>query len=381
MTTPLGTFLSSQAQPGTFQPACLQGWRAHGWLWSQALSQRSSKLPSHCQPDAEAPEDSGAGYSTCPQGPLVPSKSITASHPPPPAPAGRPCPKASSLDSPGQQQRRPVHRRDPSVPLPHGGPWSPAPGRGAERPVRPGPVPNQSRAYVLSICPQAPPQTWTSCSGKMQTPRARSPRCRVGQENRQHRWAGPRLGQEEGVCGHPGSHSRADGPRPQAETQDSLDLPPGWETALWSGQPWAENRCPADSPAASPGGCAGIEASSGAQPGAPPPRHTSPSPSGWAWPPCPVALPSLRPRVKDPMAESGLGVTAQGPSPCSLGRAPLFSRLGLARGVTRHSVGTASSAGSTRPLGSAAGTACAGAPQRRASRKSTGPAPKEAAAW
>ena len=86
MTTPLGTFLSSQAQPGTFQPACLQGWRAHGWLWSQALSQRSSKLPSHCQPDAEAPEDSGAGYSTCPQGPLVPSKSITASHPLP-----RPC--------------------------------------------------------------------------------------------------------------------------------------------------------------------------------------------------------------------------------------------------------------------------------------------------
>ena len=125
MTTPLGTFLSSQAQPGTFQPACLQGWRAHGWLWSQALGQRPSKLPSHCQPDAEeTPEDSGAGVT-----PPVPrdlwSPQSASQHPPP----RETLPQGLLSDSPGQQQCRPVHRRDPScrcpavahgVPLPEG---------------------------------------------------------------------------------------------------------------------------------------------------------------------------------------------------------------------------------------------------------------------
>lgn len=85
-------------------------------------------LPAGCRRD---PQGLGSwGYSTCPQRPLVPSKSITTS----PTLPGRPCPKASSLDSPGQQQCRPVHRWDPSVPLPHGGPWTgiPLPG-GAQR--------------------------------------------------------------------------------------------------------------------------------------------------------------------------------------------------------------------------------------------------------
>ena len=64
-------------------------------------------LPAGCRRD---PQGLGSwGYSTCPQRPLVPSKSITTS----PTLPGRPCPKASSLDSPGQQQCRPVHRWEP----------------------------------------------------------------------------------------------------------------------------------------------------------------------------------------------------------------------------------------------------------------------------
>lgn len=57
----------------------------------------------------------------------------------------------------------------PSVPLPPGGP-----GTGGLLPggAQGGLVPHQSRARLLSTRPQAPPQTQTSCSGKMQTPRA-----------------------------------------------------------------------------------------------------------------------------------------------------------------------------------------------------------------
>lgn len=281
MTTPSGTFLSSQAQPGTFQPACLQGQRAHGWLWSQALGQRPSKLPPALPAGGRSkPRGFGSwGYSTCPQGPLVPSKSITAS----PSLPGRPCPKASSLDSPRQQQGRPAHRRAPRLCL------CPPVAQGLGACSREG----HREAWCLiraehASCPPDHRLPHRRRQAALAKCRPREPEANVESGNREHRWAVPRArSRKRGALGTRDPHSRADGPRPQVETQDSP------HTALLGGCSVVRAALRREQgPCSLPGGLYGPEASPG------PRTHRSPIASGWARPPCPVALPALRPLVR-----------------------------------------------------------------------------------
>lgn len=230
MTTPSGTFLSSQAQPGTFQPACLQGQRAHGWLESQALGQRPSKLPPTLPAGGRSkPRGFGSwGYSTCPQGPLVPSKSITVS----PSLPGRPCPEASSLDSPRQQQGRPAYRRASRLCLCPRWPrdWRRTPGRGTGGP---GASSEQSTPPVR-LSAGASRDTdklfWRDAD-----PDSLKPTSSRATGNSAGQRPGPGAGREEpwgpGIP-TPGLTGPAFRWKPR-----TARTPHCWEAALWSGQP------------------------------------------------------------------------------------------------------------------------------------------------
>lgn len=164
-------FLSSQALPGlsSLRAAELAGPRLAVVPGSARGPCSWPRTASGCR---KRPRGLGSwGYSTLSPGTFWSLKSITTS----PALPGRPCPKASSLDSPGQQQCRPVHRWDPSVPLAPRWPMdrNPAPGRGAERLQCPGLAPDQSRAHAC--CPPAPRLLHSSGQAVLAKGRPREP--------------------------------------------------------------------------------------------------------------------------------------------------------------------------------------------------------------
>ena len=304
----------------------------------------------HCQPEAGAsPEGSGAGVTPpVPRDLWSPQKASWR----PPASQGDPAPRPPLWTAPGSNRAGPPTDGLPVCASAPGWPrdWRPTPGRGTGRP---GASSEQSTPPVhltTGSSTDADKLFWQNAD-----PESLKPTSSRATGNTAGQCPGPGAGREEpwgpGIP-TPGPTGLAFRWKPR-----TARTPHRWEAALWSGQPRAENR----GPAASPGGCMAPRPPPGlAHTRAPSPRA---GPSHLALSRSPPSDPS-----SDPTADSGLGVTAQGPFPCSLGQAPLFSRLGLDRSMTHHRVGTPFSAGSTQPSGSAEGTARAGDPQRRASR-------------